>query len=195
MKRNKLKNLLNRYSPKEPVEIEYKKKTLGFVDAHKNCFERSLSVGHVTASAWLLNKEGSLALLTHHAKLNRWLQLGGHCDGESDVLVSALREAQEESGIQAIVAVREEIFDLDIHLIPGNTKESEHFHYDIRFLLQVVSDEPFRISHESKALRWIGKDPKAMPCQHPSLLRLHNKWLSMEKLFFSSAFSSQNFQQ
>ncbi len=157
MKRDYLIKLLNNYAPTEE-EVLAKKSILTFVSSFENCFERELDVGHVTGSAWLLNKEGDKALLLHHRKLNRWFQPGGHADGDSNILAVALKEAKEESGIKMIEPIFENIFDLDVHQIPSNLKEKEHFHYDIRFLLQVKSDEDLHINDEAKELRWISKN-------------------------------------
>lgn len=153
---------------------------LEFIEKHENCFERDLACGHITASAWLLNRDCSEALLMHHAKLNRWFQLGGHCDGEHDVLHVAVKEAQEESGINAIVPVKTCIFDIDIHIIPGNSKVPEHYHYDIRFLLKVASDEQVAQNQESKELRWITKDIEQLPTNNPSVVRMFTKWLELD---------------
>ena len=154
MKRNDLLQLLNVYHP-SAQEINFKQEMIVFINKNPNCFERSLEIGHITASAWLINKQGTHALLMHHAKLNRWVQLGGHCDGNPDVLAVAIKEAQEESGIMDIVPMSTQIFDIDIHLIPENPKEKEHYHYDVRFLLKVVSDEQVVQNSESNELRWI----------------------------------------
>ncbi len=150
---------------------------LSFLDLYPNCFNRELSIGHFTASAWLINKQGTHALLMHHAKLGQWFQLGGHCDGNSNTLEVAIKEAQEESGIQQIEAVSPQIFDIDIHLIPANKKDPAHFHYDVRFLLQVTSDEQVVQNRESNELRWISKDPSDLPTSSPSLCRMHEKWI------------------
>ena len=112
----------------------------------------------------------------HHAKLNLWVQPGGHCDGESDVLAVAIKEAQEESGIQAIVPVSKDIFDVDVHFIPARKHEKEHYHYDIRFLLQVNSDEEIVQNHESHDMRWFGPDRVTLPTQEPSVVRMFDKW-------------------
>jgi 8-oxo-dGTP pyrophosphatase MutT (NUDIX family) len=176
MKRKSLINLLQTYFPAFPEELEYKSRMLEFIHAHEDCFERSLNIGHLTASSWLLNHDGSKALLMHHAKLNRWLQLGGHADGASDLLTVALKEAREESGIQAIRPLSPEIFDIDIHLIPENPKEKAHYHYDVRFLLQVETDEKIQKNHESKELRWIAKELSQLPTGEPSIIRMFTKW-------------------
>lgn len=178
MIKNNLATLLHNYSPIIQEEIEFKQRMLVFMQEHDNCFERSLEIGHFTASCWLLNKEGNNALLMHHTKLNQWFQLGGHCDGNSDVLRVAIKEAQEESGIQQIIAVNSTIFDIDIHLIPENKHEKAHYHYDIRFLLQVISDEKIIQNRESRALKWISKDKKTLPLVNESVMRMFNKWLN-----------------
>ncbi len=176
MKRTALKTLLEQYHPTAPEEIDAKRDMLTFLAQYKDCFERTLEVGHFTASCWLLSKDGSHALLTHHAKLGFWVQLGGHCDGDPDVLAVGLKEAQEESGIMGIHPVSDQLFDIDIHLIPARKHEPEHYHYDVRFLLQVTSDEQFVVSHESKELRWVSKDIHSLPPGSESVLRMFKKW-------------------
>ena len=143
-----------------------------------NCFERSSTAAHFTASCWLLNKAGDKALLLHHKKLDRWFQLGGHADGDSDLLHVAIKEAQEESGVDNIVAVQNGIFDIDIHTIPANSKDATHDHYDVRFLLQVADDTEIQQNHESNELRWIGKALEDLPTQNESVLRMFRKWIS-----------------
>lgn len=178
MHRSTLINLLKTYSPIAREEVVYKNQMLEFINEHDNCFECSLEMGHITASSWLLNKDGSKALLLHHMKLDRWFQLGGHCDGETDALAVAIKEAQEESGIMGIESVSSEIFDIDIHLIPANSRDKAHYHYDVRFLLQVNSDEDVVQNRESKELRWIEKDLTTLPTQMRSVTRMFDKWIN-----------------
>lgn len=181
MERNYLLQLLNDYVPKDTQEQEYKRRTISFVTAHKDCFKRSLATGHITASAWLINNDSSRALLMHHAKLDRWFQLGGHCDGKSNVLAVAIKEAQEESGITGIEPVSTEIFDIDIHTIPESKEVPAHEHYDIRFLLRVNSDETIVQNSESKELRWINKEKCSLPTKERSVERMFNKWLALDE--------------
>ena len=169
--------MLHEYHPCASEEIKAKDTMIAFIEAHDDCFERSLAIGHITASAWLVNKEQTHALLMHHTKLDRWFQLGGHCDGDPNVLGVAIKEAQEESGIQHIAPLSDTIFDIDIHLIPANSKEKEHYHYDVRFLLQVTSDEDVVQNGESKELRWIGKNKNELPTDEPSVIRMFDKWI------------------
>lgn len=177
MHRNQLRNLLQNYHPIDLDEQLSKQQMLQFLESHPNCFERTCIPGHFTASSWLLNKDGSQALLLLHKKLEEWLQPGGHCDGDPDVLRIAIKEAQEESSIMDIQPISESIFDIDVHLIPPHSFDPKHYHYDVRFLLQVQSDEPLVCSPESHALRWFDKDKTALPSQNRSLMRMFEKWI------------------
>lgn len=89
----------------------------------------------------------------------------------------AIKEAQEESGIMGIKPIFESIFDIDVHLIPPHGPDPEHYHYDVRFLLQVQSDDPLICSEESHALQWFGKDKTTLPTQDRSVMRMFEKWL------------------
>lgn len=126
-----------------------------FAEAHADCLLRSCAPGHLTGSAWIVSPDRRRTLLTHHHKLDKWLQLGGHADGDGDLLAVALREAREESGLTRLRAVSAEIFDCDRHLIPARKTEPEHYHLDLRFMIEADPDEPLIISSESKDLAWV----------------------------------------
>ncbi|CAO5675777.1 MAG: hypothetical protein NEHIOOID_00587 [Holosporales bacterium] len=166
-------SLLISYSPVDVSEQIAKQQMLDFYERHPDCFLRSCQKGHFTASAWLLNKQETHVLLLLHKKLNLWLQLGGHCDGDSDILSVALREAQEESGIENIVPIHPNIFDLDIHVIPARENEPEHLHLDIRFLLKTTDTDTFVQNHESLALKWFEHNDPDFPIY---LDRMRQKW-------------------
>ena len=100
-----LQTLLSSYSPLDEGEQLYKSRILNFIHNEPRCFERSLLSGHLTASVWFLNTDYTHALLMHHAKLGKWLQLGGHCDGNANIHEVALKEAREESGITSIALI------------------------------------------------------------------------------------------
>jgi len=126
-----------------------------FIAAHPDCLRRSCLEGHLTASAWVVDAARSRVLLTHHRKLNLWVQLGGHADGEADLLAAALREVQEESGLTRVRAVSPEIFDVDRHRIPARKTEPEHWHFDVRFLIEADATEPVVVSDESHNVAWV----------------------------------------
>jgi 8-oxo-dGTP pyrophosphatase MutT (NUDIX family) len=180
MHRQDLLDKLAAYRPRDDADAACRDRIETFVRAHPDCFERSLSVGHITGAVWLLNREGTHVLLTHHRKLGLWLQLGGHADGRSDVLAVALSEAREESGITDIVPISESIFDLDVHPIPAHGRDPAHYHYDIRFLCRVTGDDTYQVSDESIDLAWVSKEDFPTLDTDESVLRMYEKWTGRE---------------
>lgn len=153
-----LKQLLKTYIQKNPHEVNAIK-MLNFFDNHDGCFEKDNLPGHFTGSAWVISPDKNKILMTHHKKLNMWLQLGGHADGEKDLKSVALKEAKEESGFNNFSILSEEIFDLDIHKIEPMNEEPEHLHYDVRFLLEAdPNEQDIIISEESHDVKWIHLD-------------------------------------
>jgi 8-oxo-dGTP pyrophosphatase MutT (NUDIX family) len=157
MIRNAVLTLLRAYDarPLEAHEAEMTAETIRFVEGHEDCLLRSCVPGHLTGSAWILSPDRTRTLLTHHHKLDKWLQLGGHADGDSDLLAVALREAREESGLANVRAISAEIFDLDRHWIPARKADPGHYHYDLRFMIEADPAAPLVISNESKDLAWV----------------------------------------
>lgn len=148
-----------------------------FLDTYANAFHRENEFGHFTGSAWLVSGDGQRVLLTHHRKLKRWLQLGGHADGDRDLARVALREAEEESGLADLV-VESAIYDLDRHWIPERADVPGHWHYDVRYVVKATGSEDFVVSEESLELAWrdisqIATDPDA----DESLRRMAQRWL------------------
>lgn len=143
---------------------------ISFIQNNINCFERS-NTGHITSSIFIVNSDGSKALLTHHKKLNNWFQLGGHNDGDSDCRAVAFKEAQEESGIQEFIFLTPDIFDIDIHPIPSACA----YHYDIRFLLQAKHDT-FLVSEESHSLAWVAIEELSDYTSERSVMRMAEKY-------------------
>lgn len=162
MHRKPLRELLDRYEARHPEEAACVARVRALVAARADCFERSCPPGHVTGSAFVVSADGRRTLLVHHRKLDRWLQPGGHADGESDVAQVALREAREETGLDALAFVgpggEPTPFDLDVHEIPARPGEPAHEHHDVRFLLVAAAGQEARASEESHAVRWFDLD-------------------------------------
>lgn len=141
-------------------------------------FVRKNLEGHFTGSAWLVSADGERVLLTHHRKLGRWLQLGGHADGDMDLSRVALREAEEESGLTGLT-VEPLPFDLDRHRIPARGSEPEHWHYDVRYVVRAGANEAFEVSEESHALAWRSiREIAENASSDESLRRMARKWLA-----------------
>jgi len=147
-------------------------------DQRRDPFVRERLEGHFTASSWLVDRSGTRVLLTHHRKLERWLQLGGHADGDRYLARVALREAQEESGL-ADLRVEPELFDLDRHWIPARGDVPGHWHFDARFVVHAGADERYVVGEESHDLAW--RDIAALiddDGADRSLRRMGEKWLA-----------------
>ena len=167
-------NLQNYRTPYEE-EAEFTSEFLELT-FDEQAFKRERLEGHFTASAWIVNKRRTHSLLTLHGKLNRWLQLGGHADGNENLLEVAMTEAREESGLTSLRLVDKRIYDIDKHIIPQRGDVPEHFHYDVRYLIEAELDEPLVISKESNDLAWINFDSiEDMIGFNPSIVRMLEK--------------------
>lgn len=161
-----LERLLAEHSPRDEAEERDRARVSAFVHRHEDPFDRGIAEGHLTGSAFVLDPAGRV-LLTHHRKLDLWLQLGGHAEAEREAPAVALREAREESGLEDLAfheALRFDdgqprLLDLDVHVIPARFGEPEHLHLDLRFVLR--TSQPHRIvadPRETKALEWVDLD-------------------------------------
>lgn len=176
MHRRKLLSLLTHYASRYPEEDAGNRRFIRFVETEERCFHNDLWAGHVTGSAWVVDPSRSRVLLTHHRKLGRWFQLGGHSDGDPDIVAVATREAEEESGL-SVTLLDPGIFDLDIHEIPARKADPAHFHFDVRFVFAADS-EHFSVSAESNELAWVPVVDVARFTDEASMLRMQRKWLA-----------------
>jgi 8-oxo-dGTP pyrophosphatase MutT (NUDIX family) len=183
--RQLLLDLLGRYLERHPADRARVDHVRNFVRLHPDCFERTCVEGHVTGSAWIVSSDHREVLLTHHRKLDRWLQLGGHADGDSEPHRVALREAREESGMERFAIVSGDAkpesadaplpLDVDVHLIPAHGDEPAHLHHDIRYLLVAAPGQAIVVSEESRELRWFAADQLARLPREDSLLRMERR--------------------
>jgi 8-oxo-dGTP pyrophosphatase MutT (NUDIX family) len=186
MHRDGLRTLLDRYRLRHPDEAVMIDRIRDLIETREDCFERTCLPGHITASAWIVSRERRSVLLTHHRKRDRWLQLGGHADGQGDTLAVALREAEEESGLDGFAPLPDvdppEILDVDVHLIPARASEPAHEHHDIRYLLEVSEARSIRRQQaESKAMGWFPAEGIELRFPEESLARMARKaagWLA-----------------
>jgi 8-oxo-dGTP pyrophosphatase MutT (NUDIX family) len=189
MSRRPLLDMLAHYRETFPAEADVVDRICCLIESHADCFDRTCRPGHITAAAWILSSDRHRALLTHHRKLNRWLQLGGHADGQFHVEDVALREAREESGLSDFEFIRVNgvvmPFDIDVHAIParydasGQMIEDAHEHHDIRFLLIARTDDQLQVSDESHELAWCTPDEIRERTGEESVLRMLNKALEL----------------
>ena len=154
------RSMVAAFEPTEELQWRHREDVLTFIDEHDDALHRSCLPGHLTGSAWVVDHRAERGLVLHHAKIQRWVQPGGHADGEADLARVALTEATEETGIDGLQVWTVPV-DVDIHLFvnrkPGST-EPDHLHLDLRFLVRAPHGAVAVGNHESEALRWVTDD-------------------------------------
>jgi ADP-ribose pyrophosphatase YjhB (NUDIX family) len=180
LRKSLLTELIN-YQPDDADELAFKSRFIALVEHFENAASRDLLHGHLTGSAWIVNRDMSHALMTHHAKLDKWLQLGGHADGDFNIKNVALREAREESGLNSVRILQPSIFDIDIHEIPARGNEPAHDHFDIRYLIWADKSETVVKNHESKEISWIPLNQlDQLTANNRSIIRMSEKTLTIK---------------
>ena len=163
---------LEQYIPYNEQEAMDKKLMLQLMQLHPDIFHRSCLDAHMTASAWVVNAERNKVLLAYHNLYQSWAWLGGHADGETDLLQTALREVQEESGIQSAVPVTEELYSIEILPVCGHEKRGvyvpTHLHLNVTYLLQADDREQTRIqADENSAVGWFALEEAVQRSAEP----------------------------
>ncbi len=171
--RRALHAALAAHPPADAAEARDVERVMALLETSRRAFDRShFMPGHVTGSAFVVDALSGRVLLHHHRRLNRWLQLGGHDDGERDALQTALREGREESGLTDLAPLDGRILDVDVHVIPAGRGEPEHEHHDVRYA--IVTHAPASLTMdaaESKALAWLTLDEAKARMNEPGSSR------------------------
>ena len=150
------------YQPWTEKETWEKQQILDFMEKNPDCLFRGNRIAHMTASAWVVNRQRSKVLMAYHKIYDSWAWLGGHADGEADLLQVAMKEACEEAGLRpanpilmkagSLRPVREEIFSLETLTVDGHMKHGSwvpsHLHLNLTYLLEADEAEPLRINAE-----------------------------------------------
>lgn len=146
---------LHRYDASDAAEERHRAAMIALLGAPDAFSRAHFQPGHFTASCYVIDDGGRL-LLHHHRRLDRWLQMGGHVEGEETPELTALREGTEESGLGDLTLAGDGIFDLDVHGIPGAKGEPDHDHFDVRYLARTASPHAITLdSAESNDLAWV----------------------------------------
>ena len=163
MNRFELISQIKKYKAFNEQEEKDKILILDWIRNNKNAFLRENTVAHMTASAWVVNKERNRVLMVYHNIYNSWSWLGGHADGETDLLSVAVREVKVEAGISNVHPVSEEIFSMESLTVDGHVKKgkyvSSHLHFNITYLLEADPEEAVSIkADENSGVAWFSPE-------------------------------------
>lgn len=181
MNRQKLVSQIRRYVPYNEQEEADKALILNWIEKNDDAFLRDNVVAHMTASAWVVDKDRSKVLMVYHNIYHSWSWLGGHADGETDLLAVAIREVKEEAGISDVRPVSEEIFSLESLTVDGHVKKgryvSSHLHLNVTYLLEADEAEVLRIKpDENSGVRWFSLEEALAACSEPWMIeRVYKK--------------------
>ncbi len=160
MRHERLLGELRGYRPADGLETRHHEAIVRLLTGTPGAFSRDhFMPGHVTASCFVVDPTERQLLLHHHRRLGRWLQMGGHLEGDEMPAEAALREGSEESGLTDLELACDEVFDLDVHPIPAGKGEPDHLHFDIRYLARTSSPQAISLdATESNDLIWATLD-------------------------------------
>ena len=158
-----LREKIKKYVPYNEQEEKDKNTILKYMDTFEDTLTRNNEFGHFTASAWIVNKERTKVLMIYHNIYKSWAWTGGHADGESDLLSVAVREVKEETGVENVKVLDDDIFSLEIVCVNGHIKRgkyvSSHVHLNVTYLLEVDENETLRIKEdENSGVKWVPID-------------------------------------
>ena len=159
MDRQELMESIRTYQPFNEQEEMDKSLILNWIETQDDAFSRDNTVAHMTASAWVVNKDRSRVLMVYHNIYDSWSWLGGHADGETDLLAVAIREVKEEAGISGVRPVSEGIFSLESLTVDGHVKRgkyvSSHLHLNVTYLLEADPEEQVFVKEdENSGVGW-----------------------------------------
>ncbi len=181
-----LKTQIENYKPYNEQEEHDKQLMLSYIDSFDDVLTRENKNCHFTSSAWAVNKDRTKVLMIYHKIYNSWAWTGGHADGESDLLQTAIRELKEETSVQNVKVVDDDIFSLEVVCVNGHEKRGEyvssHLHLNLTYLLEVDENEELKLKEdENSGVKWIPvEEIKDEVNEAWVLARIYNK--EIEKL-------------
>lgn len=152
-------NTIRNYKPVNPQEEHDRKQMLEFIEHNGDYLERKNLAGHFTASMWTVNKARTKTLMAYHNIYDSWAWIGGHADGMEDLCAVAMKELQEETGVNHARLVSEEVFSLETLTVDGHVKRGvwvpSHLHFNLTYLAEAEEEEKLMIrEEENSAVQW-----------------------------------------
>ncbi len=182
----KLRETIERYIPCCEQEENDKRMILRYMDIFEDTLFRTNETAHFTASAWVVNRERNRVLMVYHNIYDSWSWTGGHADGEEDMLAVALREVSEETGLENVKAVSEDVFSMEILTVDAHFKKGKyvvpHLHLNLTYLIEADEGQMLKIKpDENSGVKWFGPDEAVEASTEPEMKIIYRKL--NEKLF------------
>jgi len=177
---DKLRRAIEAYTPAGDQERRDRELLLAALDRLDTPLTRDNPFAHFTASSWIVNPARTHVLMAWHNIYRTWAWTGGHADGESDLLAVALREAREETGVEAISPVTRDIYSVEILPVNAHVKRgkfvSAHLHLNVTYLLQADDAQPLRPKpDENSAVAWLPLQEAAENKEEPFMATIYRK--------------------
>lgn len=172
---------IKRYNPYNEQEAKDKELIMEAVDSYDNILTRENVVMHITSSGYIVNKNRDKVLMIYHKIYDSWAWTGGHADGDSDLLHVAIKEANEETGLENVKPIGKDIFSLDVLTVDGHIKKgkyvSSHLHLNVTYLLEGDEEEELKVNEdETKGVKWLPINELGVYCSEPYMVRMvYNK--------------------
>ena len=175
-----LKEQIENFVPFNEQEKADKEMMLEYINTFKDVFTRENKMCHFTASSWIVNKERTKVLMIYHNIYQSWAWTGGHSDGDENLLHVALKEAQEETGLQNLKVLKQDIYSLEIVTVDCHIKRGKfvpsHLHLDCCYLFEADENEPLRIKEdENSGVKWIEINKVAEVTNEPKMIPIYQK--------------------
>ena len=178
-----LKEEIIKFNPFNEQEIKEKELIINYLDTYDNLFTRENEMAHLTASSWILNKQKTKVLMVYHNIYDAWSWVGGHADGELDLMKVAIREAVEETGITKVKPLSNDIFSIEIIGVDGHIKKGKyvgtHLHLNITYLFEADENETLIIKpDENSGVKWIDLKKVVSMCPEPNMRKIYDKLIN-----------------
>ena len=175
-----IRQLLADYSPFNEQEEKDRELMLRYLDQFDNLFKRENQLAHFTASSWVVNHDRTKVLMVYHNIYQSWAWMGGHMDGETDFLATAIRETKEETGIEQVTPISQELFSLEILSVDGHVKNGKqvgtHVHLNLTYLLEADETQQTSVKpDENSGVAWMGLEEALSKCSEPYMRIIYAK--------------------
>ena len=175
-----IRRLLADYSPFDEQEEKDRELMLRYLDQFDDLFKRENQLAHFTASSWVVNRDRTKVLMVYHNIYQSWAWMGGHMDGETDFLATAIRETKEETGIEQVTPISQELFSLEILSVDGHVKNCKqvgtHVHLNLTYLLEADETQQTSVKpDENSGVAWMGLEEALTKCSEPYMRIIYAK--------------------